>query len=143
MTMPDAAPETGAGSMQRSLLPGFGVLLSKELLEARRSKRIILFVVIMSAALLLIPLIGYARIAYSGDGFQHVIGAQSMNRMLVKNLALRNGHLDDFECNWDIDNMDLSVLPPPEQAFGGGGPGGSMMPKYNPAETAKTDGDLF
>ena len=82
MTMPNAAPETGAGSMQRSLLPGFGVLLSKELLEARRSKRIIFFVVIMSAALLLIPLIGYARISHSGDGFQHVIGAQSMNRML-------------------------------------------------------------
>lgn len=81
-TTPGAA-DTGAGLPQPALLPGFGVLLSKELLEGRRSKRIILFVLIMTAALLLIPLISYARVAHApGDGVQHAIGSESMNRML-------------------------------------------------------------
>ena len=65
-----------------SLLPGFSVLLAKELLEARRSKRIIIFLVIMTGALLLIPLIGYARIEHVGDGARHVIGSDALDRML-------------------------------------------------------------
>lgn len=73
---------TEARRVPNSLLPGFNVLLEKELLEARRSKRIIIFVVIITGALLLIPLIGYLRIAHTGDGFRHVVSGDSMDRML-------------------------------------------------------------
>ena len=68
---------TEARRVPNSLLPGFNVLLEKELLEARRSKRIIIFIVIMTGALLLIPLIGYLRIAHTGDGFRHVVSGDS------------------------------------------------------------------
>ena len=53
---------------QTALLPGFGVLFHKELLEARRSKRIIIFLVIMTGALILVPVIGYLRIENFGTG---------------------------------------------------------------------------
>jgi ABC-type transport system involved in multi-copper enzyme maturation permease subunit len=50
------------------LLPGFGVLFEKEVAESRRSKRMIIFLVIMTVAVLLIPLIGYFTVDDLGDG---------------------------------------------------------------------------
>lgn len=66
----------------RALMPGFAVLARKELLEARRSKRMIVFVVIMTGALLLIPVIGYLRIENLGGGSRHEINSDSMQGLL-------------------------------------------------------------
>lgn len=74
--MPQAESRPGA------LLPGFGVLFSKEFLEARRSKRIIIFLVIMTGALVLVPLIGYARIENLGSGSRHEIGTEDMQGLV-------------------------------------------------------------
>lgn len=65
-----------------ALLPGFGVLFGKEFLEARRSKRIIIFLIIMTGALLLVPVIGYLRIENLGTGSRHQIDASDMRGMV-------------------------------------------------------------
>lgn len=65
-----------------ALLPGFGVLFHKEFLEARRSKRIVVFAVIMTGALLLVPVISYLRIENLGTGSRHQIGADDMRGMV-------------------------------------------------------------
>lgn len=59
-------------------IPGFGVLLSKELLEATRSKRMLIFLVIMTVAVALFPIIGYFRLDYFGDGARHSIPTDDM-----------------------------------------------------------------
>ena len=69
-------------------LPGFGVLLDKELSEAGRSKRLIAFVLLMSFFVSLFPLIGYARIDYFGDGARHAISADDMNDLAGGTMGL-------------------------------------------------------
>ena len=69
-------------------MPGFGVLFQKELLEARRSKRIIIFVLIMTGALALIPVIGYLRIEHFGNSARHEISTDDMRGMLAAWSAL-------------------------------------------------------
>jgi ABC-type transport system involved in multi-copper enzyme maturation permease subunit len=68
----------GAGTA----LPGFGALFQKELLEARRSRRMIAFLVIMTAILLLVPVIGYLKMDYAGDSARHQISGDSIETML-------------------------------------------------------------
>ncbi len=64
-------------------LPGFAVLLRRELLEAARSKRIVIFLCIMTFAVALVPVIGYFRIEHFGDGARHVIRYGNMRGMLL------------------------------------------------------------
>lgn len=64
-------------------LPGFGVLLGKELLEARRSKRIIIFLLIMTVSVTLVAVVGYLRIHDFGGGGRHVIREDAMRGMLI------------------------------------------------------------
>jgi len=64
-------------------LPGFDVLLGKELDEASRSRRLIAFLGIMSLLVALFPLIGYARIDDFGDGFRSRISDDDMNGMVM------------------------------------------------------------
>lgn len=71
-----------ANATAAPLLPGFGVLFGKELMEARRSRRMILFVVIMTGALILIPVIGYLRIENFGAGWRHEIDSDGMRSLL-------------------------------------------------------------
>lgn len=77
-----------ANAKQPALLPGFGVLFGKELLEARRSKRIIIFLVIMTGAVILVPVIGYLRIEHFGTGARHEILSDDMQGMLAAWSAL-------------------------------------------------------
>jgi len=79
---------TTAGRVRAPLLPGFGVLLHKELLEARRSKRIIIFLGIMCLAVALIPTVGYVRIVSYGIGARHTIGEDGMHTLLAGWTAL-------------------------------------------------------
>ena len=71
---------------QTALLPGFGVLFHKEFLEARRSKRIIIFLVIMTGALILVPVIGYLRIENFGTGSRHVVEGEDMQALVGSGL---------------------------------------------------------
>jgi len=64
-------------------IPGFGVLLSKELLEASRSKRMLIFLAIMTVGVALFPLIGYARMDYFGGGARHTISSDDMEGLIV------------------------------------------------------------
>jgi ABC-type transport system involved in multi-copper enzyme maturation permease subunit len=70
------------GNATPSLLPGCTVLFRKELLEGRRSKRILFFVLIMTGALALIPVIGYLRFENLGSGTRHEISSDSMHGLL-------------------------------------------------------------
>ena len=64
-------------------LPGFGVLLQRELLEAARSKRIVIFLGIMTFTVALVPVIGYLRIEHIGDSARHVVPYSNMRGMLL------------------------------------------------------------
>ncbi len=66
----------------QSALSGFNVLFENELLDARRSKRIIAFLAIMTLSLLLVFVIGYVNVKTFGDGARHVIQQSSMERMV-------------------------------------------------------------
>jgi ABC-type transport system involved in multi-copper enzyme maturation permease subunit len=70
------------------MLPGFGVLIEKEMLEARRSKRMIIFLLVMTVCLVLIPTVGYLRIAHAGDTARHDIGADGMDTLVGSWAAL-------------------------------------------------------
>lgn len=72
-----------ANTSAPSLLPGFTVLLHKELLEARRSKRIIIFLLIMTSVLILIPVISYLRIDTVDGGSRHHLDVDGMRGMLA------------------------------------------------------------
>jgi ABC-2 type transport system permease protein len=63
-------------------LPGFGPLFEKELLEARRSKRLIAFVVVMTIILLLIPLLTYQNAGNYGTGSRHLLSPGDVENML-------------------------------------------------------------
>jgi ABC-2 type transport system permease protein len=78
MTPPDPATVPA----RHSPLPGFGVLLDKELLEARRSRRLIIFLLIMSSCVTLVAIVGYFRIEHFGTGSRHLVGNDGMNTML-------------------------------------------------------------
>ncbi len=67
---------------QTALLPGFGILFHKEFLEARRSKRIIIFLVIMTGALTFVPVIGYLRLENLGTGSRHVVDSEDMQGLV-------------------------------------------------------------
>lgn len=71
-----------------AMLPGFAVLFHKEMLEARRSKRIIIFLVIMTGVLILVPVISYLRIDNIGGGSRHQIDTDGMKGMLASWSAL-------------------------------------------------------
>ncbi len=70
------------------LLPGFGVLLDKELLEARRSKRLLVFLLVMTISVALVAIIGYLRIHDLGGGSRHSVGSDGMDTMLAGWTAL-------------------------------------------------------
>jgi ABC-type transport system involved in multi-copper enzyme maturation permease subunit len=72
-----------APASARSMLPGFTQLLRKELIEARRSKRLIAFVLVMTLALLTIVLSvgGVARNETLNDGFRRT-DEEVINAML-------------------------------------------------------------
>lgn len=61
-----------------SAVVGFRVLFGKEIAEARRSKRAIAFVVLMTAIVLLVPLIGYFRFDDFGSGRRHLLSDEDM-----------------------------------------------------------------
>lgn len=71
-----------ANSAPQPPLPGFGVLLDKELLEARRSKRMILFLLVMTGCLVLVAVVGYARIQDFGGGGRHLVQRSGMDTLL-------------------------------------------------------------
>jgi len=79
---------TTASRARASALPGFGVLLDKELLEARRSKRMLLFLLAMTACLILAATIGYLRMERFGAGGRHQISRDGMDTMLGSWTAL-------------------------------------------------------
>lgn len=72
----------GGTPHRRSLLPGFAVLLDKELLEARRSRLLIIFLLIMSSCVALVAVVGYLRIEHFDTGGRHLIGRNGMDTML-------------------------------------------------------------
>jgi ABC-2 type transport system permease protein len=61
-----------------AVLPGFSELLRKELLEARRSKRAIAFVLIMTFIVVLVPVIAYFQADDFGGGSRHLISDDDM-----------------------------------------------------------------
>lgn len=63
-------------------IPGFGVLLAKEMLEAGRSKRMLIFLLIMTIAVSLFPTIGYWRIEDLGDGGRHTVSSDNMEGLI-------------------------------------------------------------
>lgn len=65
-----------------ALLPGFGVLFEKEVWESRRSKRMIVFLLIMTGAVVLVPIIGYFRLDDFGSGGRHLVDDDGMDAML-------------------------------------------------------------
>src|SRR4051812_12734995 len=69
-------------------IPGFAVLLQRELLEARRSKRILLFTLGVTVALILVALIGYGTVEHSGGVARHDVTRHGMRGMLVAWVAL-------------------------------------------------------
>jgi ABC-type transport system involved in multi-copper enzyme maturation permease subunit len=71
-----------------SALPGFSVLLDKELLEARRSKRMLLFLLAMTACLVLVATVGYLRIEHFGTGGRHRVSGDGMDTLLASWTAL-------------------------------------------------------
>jgi ABC-type transport system involved in multi-copper enzyme maturation permease subunit len=77
------------------LLPGFRVLFDKEVAESRRSKRMIIFLVIMTIAVLLIPLIGYFNIEDLGDGGRILPSEDNMDAM-TGSWAVLVGYLASF-----------------------------------------------
>ncbi|HYM15430.1 MAG TPA: ABC transporter permease subunit [Dehalococcoidia bacterium] len=79
---------TTGESTPAALMPGFSVLLRKELQEAIRSRRVILFVAIICLAVSLVPIIGYFQIVEEGTGVRHQISADSMNALLTGWTAL-------------------------------------------------------
>ncbi len=85
MTPSPAATDATArgGGSNIFAAPGFGVLLGKELLEASRSKRMLIFLLIMTIAVALFPLIGYFRMDDLGDGARHTISRSSMEGLIV------------------------------------------------------------
>lgn len=58
-----------AAEARIAALPGFAVLFQTELLDARRSKRLIAFLIIMTGVLLLVPVIAYFNVEnYASSG---------------------------------------------------------------------------
>jgi ABC-type transport system involved in multi-copper enzyme maturation permease subunit len=64
------------------LLPGLSQLFRKEVLESRRSKRAIAFVVIMTGILLLVPIIGYYQLDHIGGGFRRSLSDEDMEAVV-------------------------------------------------------------
>jgi ABC-2 type transport system permease protein len=64
------------------LLPGFGVLLGKELAEALRSKRLVIFAVVMTSVCLLVPAFGFYNLDNYGSDGRHTVTDHDMHTML-------------------------------------------------------------
>jgi ABC-type transport system involved in multi-copper enzyme maturation permease subunit len=62
---------------------GFAVLLDKEVAEARRSKRMIAFLLVMTLVVSLVPIISYFNIDDFGDGFRSIVTEDDMDRIVV------------------------------------------------------------
>ena len=77
-----------ANNAVSSMLPGFAVLFRKEISEARRSKRIIIFLVLMTGSLILIPVISYLRVQHFGGGARHQISTDDMKGVMASWSAL-------------------------------------------------------
>ncbi len=71
-----------------SELLGFRVLFGKEVVEARRSKRAIAFILLMTGILLLVPIIGYFRLEDHGSGGRHLLSDDDMVQMTQSWAAL-------------------------------------------------------
>lgn len=71
-----------AADARAAALPGFGVLFETELLDARRSKRLIAFVVIMTGVLALVPVIAYLNADNYASGSRHLIDADAMDGLV-------------------------------------------------------------
>jgi ABC-type transport system involved in multi-copper enzyme maturation permease subunit len=69
-------------------LPGFGVLFEKEVLESRRSKRMLIFLLIMTVAVVLVPVIGYFQVEDIGNGGRIRPDEEGMEAMLFSWTAL-------------------------------------------------------
>jgi ABC-2 type transport system permease protein len=65
-----------------ALLPGLGELLRKEVLEARRSKRALIFVLVMTGVMLLIPLIAFYNTDDLGGGARRVVSEEDMEAIV-------------------------------------------------------------
>jgi ABC-2 type transport system permease protein len=65
------------------LLPGFGTLLGKELAESLRSKRLVIFTVVMTGVCLLIPAFGFHNLDNYGSGGRHAVTDDDMHTMLA------------------------------------------------------------
>lgn len=65
------------------MLPGFRVLLEKELREALRQKRIIIFAVIMTGLIALVPIVSSFSVdTFNDDGGRRLISSGSMDSIL-------------------------------------------------------------
>ncbi len=70
------------------LLPGFETLFEKELLDARRSKRMLIFLLIMTAATTLVAMIGYYTADHFGSGTRHTVSKDDMANIVASWAAL-------------------------------------------------------
>lgn len=64
-------------------LTGFGAVFDKELLEARRSKRLLIFTAIMTGVVLLVPLIAYFRVEALDAAGRNRIGEDDMDALVA------------------------------------------------------------
>jgi ABC-2 type transport system permease protein len=60
------------------LLPGFEVLFEKELLDARRSKRMLIFLAIMTIGVVLVAVIPYYAADHTSSGMRHTVSEDNM-----------------------------------------------------------------
>lgn len=65
-----------------SPLPGFAVLFETELLDARRSKRLIAFVLIMTIVVALVPVIAYINADNYADSGRHLLSDDAMDGLV-------------------------------------------------------------
>jgi ABC-2 type transport system permease protein len=63
-------------------LPGFGVLFETELLDARRSRRLIAFLLIMTIVVALIPVIAYVNADNYADSGRHLLSDDAMDGLV-------------------------------------------------------------
>ena len=71
-----------AADTHTGALPGFRVLLETELLDARRSKRLIAFVLIMSGVVALVPLLTFVNADNYATGGRHLLRPGAMDSLV-------------------------------------------------------------
>ena len=70
------------------VLPGFGVLFEKEILDATRSKRMLIFLVIMTAGCALVATLAYYTADHFGGGARHTVSEDDMGNIVGSWAAL-------------------------------------------------------